>query len=79
MVSPVNPLYVEIKTPDGKKISSGDGNATAAPADPRLESGNLKPNQKRTGKVPFDVKLQPGTKAVVLNAGSKIAGEIDLA
>lgn len=78
---PVNPLYLKVKTPDGKETDSHDGNAFDAPAaEPELTSGrDLKAGEKLTAKIAFDAKVVPGTKLVVTDSSDDVAGEIPLA
>jgi hypothetical protein len=61
-----NSLYVQLKKPDGKLIDELEGNGNyAVPTSESIDPADIAPGVTASGKIGFDLVLEPGSKLVI--------------
>nr|WP_042180148.1 hypothetical protein [Kibdelosporangium sp. MJ126-NF4]CEL14225.1 hypothetical protein [Kibdelosporangium sp. MJ126-NF4]CTQ88593.1 hypothetical protein [Kibdelosporangium sp. MJ126-NF4] len=71
-----NENYLKLKKPNGTMVEPGAGNGRyGVPTAETFGSDEITPGKAVTGKIAFDVKLEPGTKIVLSDVSEKTVGE----
>ncbi|WP_433335762.1 hypothetical protein [Spirillospora sp. CA-294931] len=67
-----NPLYLKLKTPDGKLLDPNDGNANYLDIEPDLPPMDLLPGKTISTSIALDAKARPGTRVIYTSSLNQV-------